>query len=88
MQGLLPNFDLPAQVQAEKQRATEVRVTHQFAPMEAKLGALENRLAAIEQNTSTTASRKDVVPTADGYMTVDPVTRSTHRVRLLGPTAS
>ena len=88
MQDLLPNFSLPAQVQAEKQAAAELRVTHQFLPMQNELHGLRQELVAIREHTGASVARKDVVPTSDGYMTVDPVTRSTHRVRLAGPSGA
>jgi gas vesicle protein len=81
MQALLPDLELPKQLQVERQTLAEQKVIHQFAPLEAKLGRLEAQLAAIEQHTGTTATKRDVVATADGYMTVDQQSRSTARVR-------
>lgn len=81
MQALLPDYALPQKLREEKQAAMDLRVTHQFAPMQAEFQAMKTELAEIKKHVKTTAERKDIVGTPNDFALIDQQnSNSTHRV--------
>jgi tape measure domain-containing protein len=64
--GLLPNFDLPDQMRAEKAQAQRVQIEHSFAPLQAKFDALHAELTEIKGSNREMADKKDVLAMPDG----------------------
>ncbi|TGE03346.1 coiled-coil domain-containing protein [Hymenobacter fodinae] len=77
MKAILPDMELPKKLREEKQAAAELKVLHQFAPMQREFEGMKTELAAIRQHVGATAARPDVFTTPDGKVVAyDPATRS------------
>lgn len=82
MQDILPDFDLPDRMRAERRLVVEHQMKISMGPLQAGISQLNDRLSAIEASNQRMADRPEVVGLGDGRYLERTENGSTHVVRV------